>query len=109
MPCPPSIPGLYKTAFPATLFEAPPDDRGQTASDETLTIQLDGSPNTLPFIDPEEAQTYEIGLKGTFFDGRVSANTALFYIDWKNQAYVDLMAEKGADAWPRIRDILNQS
>jgi glutathione S-transferase len=28
------------------------------------------------------------------------------YLDWKNQAYVDLMAEKGAEAWPRIREIL---
>lgn len=28
------------------------------------------------------------------------------YLDWKNQAYVDLMAEKGAAAWPKIRGIL---
>lgn len=28
------------------------------------------------------------------------------YLDWKNQAYVDLMAEKGAETWPRIREIL---
>ncbi len=28
------------------------------------------------------------------------------YLDWKNQAYCDLMAEKGAEAWPKIRQIL---
>ncbi|MEC9375018.1 MAG: TonB-dependent receptor [Pseudomonadota bacterium] len=39
-----------------------------------------------PFIEPEKAQTYEIGAKGKFFDGRIQANLALFYIDWTNQA-----------------------
>ena len=29
------------------------------------------------------------------------------YLDWKNQPYVDLMAEKGAEAWPRIQKILS--
>ncbi len=28
------------------------------------------------------------------------------YLDWKNQAYCDLMAEKGAEAWPRIREMI---
>lgn len=28
------------------------------------------------------------------------------YLDWKNQAYCDLMAEKGLEAWPRIERIL---
>ena len=28
------------------------------------------------------------------------------YLDWKNQAYCDLMAQKGLEAWPRIERIL---
>jgi glutathione S-transferase len=28
------------------------------------------------------------------------------YTDWKNDAYVDLMRETGADAWPRVSEIL---
>ena len=39
-----------------------------------------------PYIDEEEATTWEIGSKGTFFDGQLSANVALFYIDWTNQS-----------------------
>jgi len=37
---------------------------------------------------------------------RARPNFRAGYLDWKNQAYCDLMAEKGADAWPRIRQIL---
>jgi outer membrane receptor protein involved in Fe transport len=37
-------------------------------------------------IDEEDAWTWEIGAKGTFFDGRLQANGAVFYIDWTNQA-----------------------
>jgi iron complex outermembrane receptor protein len=33
--------------------------------------------------DPETNWTYEIGAKNSLFDGRVRANVALFYIDWK--------------------------
>jgi len=28
------------------------------------------------------------------------------YLDWRNEAYCELMAEKGADAWPKIQKIL---
>lgn len=30
------------------------------------------------------------------------------YLDWRNQAYCELMAEKGAEAWPQIAAILNR-
>lgn len=36
-------------------------------------------------VEEEEAWTYEIGTKTTWLDGRVTANLALFYIDWTNQ------------------------
>lgn len=35
-------------------------------------------------FDPETNWTYEIGHKGTLFDGRLVLNTALFYIDWQD-------------------------
>ena len=37
---------------------------------------------------------------------KARANFRAGYLDWKNQAYVDLMAEKGAEAWPKIQEIL---
>jgi outer membrane receptor protein involved in Fe transport len=37
-------------------------------------------------IEEEEATTYELGLKGTYLDGALTANVAVFYIDWENQA-----------------------
>jgi iron complex outermembrane receptor protein len=37
-------------------------------------------------VTEEEATTYELGLKGTYFDGSLSANISVFYIDWENQA-----------------------
>ena len=30
----------------------------------------------------------------------------LGYLDWQNEAYVDLMRETGAEAWPRVRHIV---
>jgi glutathione S-transferase len=37
---------------------------------------------------------------------RTRDNFAVGYTDWCNDAYVSLMNEKGAEAWPRIREIL---
>jgi outer membrane receptor protein involved in Fe transport len=37
-------------------------------------------------IVEEEATTYELGLKGAYFDGSLTANLSVFYIDWENQA-----------------------
>ena len=28
------------------------------------------------------------------------------YLDWVNQPYLDLMADKGAEAWPRVSEII---
>ena len=35
--------------------------------------------------DEEKSQNYEIGLKSTLLDGRMTANLAAYYIDWTNQ------------------------
>ncbi len=36
-------------------------------------------------VEEEEAWTYEIGAKTSWLDNRITANVALFYIDWENQ------------------------
>ncbi|MEM6680765.1 MAG: TonB-dependent receptor [Pseudomonadota bacterium] len=36
-------------------------------------------------FDSEFNWTYEIGTKNSFFDGRLTLNAALYYIDWSNQ------------------------
>jgi iron complex outermembrane receptor protein len=43
----------------------------------------DGEPE-LAFVDEENAWTYEIGGKTSWFNNRVIANLAVFYIDWDN-------------------------
>ena len=43
-----------------------------------------GLDSQAPILEPETAQSYEAGLKGTFLDGRVSAELAAFRMDFKN-------------------------
>lgn len=42
-----------------------------------------GKPNFK--YDDERTYNYELGMKNSFFDGRLAFNTALFYIDWQDQ------------------------
>lgn len=42
-------------------------------------------PPELCCADEEESWNYEIGTKNRFLDGRLMANLALYYIDWKDQ------------------------
>lgn len=37
-------------------------------------------------IDPEEAWTYETGIKTSWMDRRLTTNLSVFFIDWENQA-----------------------
>lgn len=48
----------------------------------TGTVPLDEDERS---FGPESNWTYEIGSKNEFLDGRLFANVALFYTDWKNQ------------------------
>ena len=59
----------YAEAFKAGGFVAPPP--------------LAGPPNPFTFF-PEEAEGYELGLKGTFVDNRLQINVALFDTDFTN-------------------------
>lgn len=35
-------------------------------------------------FDPDKTYNYELGLKGEFFDHRLTVDTSLYYIDWRN-------------------------
>lgn len=41
-------------------------------------------PLNLLAVDEEEALSYELGVKGSFFDGRVSAMASVYFIDWED-------------------------
>jgi len=43
------------------------------------------TPDTVNGYDPEYVQSYELGLKGSVFDGRLGFNLALFRADYKDQ------------------------
>jgi iron complex outermembrane receptor protein len=42
------------------------------------------TPGVPPTSSPDKTKNYEIGLKGEFFDHRLSLDTSVYYIDWKN-------------------------
>jgi iron complex outermembrane receptor protein len=42
-------------------------------------------PPEIQFADEETSWNYEVGTKNSFFNGMVSTNLALFFIDWKDQ------------------------
>ena len=44
----------------------------------------DGSVPPIAFVDEENAWTWEVGTKTSWFNNRIIANLAVFYIDWKN-------------------------
>jgi outer membrane receptor protein involved in Fe transport len=43
-----------------------------------------GLDSQAPILEPEAAQSHELGLKGTLLDGRVNAEVAAFRMDFKN-------------------------
>lgn len=46
----------------------------------------------ITYIDPEEVNAYEAGLKGRFMDNRLTLSSAVFYYDYSNQQVQDLRA-----------------
>lgn len=55
-------------------------------------------PNDITIPDgatSDKLTNYEIGLKGSFFDNRLTANLAAFYIDWNN---IQVQANRVSDA-----------
>ena len=49
-----------------------------------------GSPNSklvpinLPIVKPDTTRNYELGLKGNFFDRKLTLDASVYYIDWKD-------------------------
>jgi iron complex outermembrane receptor protein len=44
-----------------------------------------GVPDAADFIDREELQSFEIGWKQQWMEGRLQTNAAIYYMKWKNQ------------------------
>ena len=51
---------------------------------QQYTIASGLSPNSNYFAEPEEIDAFEVGFKGTWFDGRVHLGGALFWYDYRN-------------------------
>jgi iron complex outermembrane receptor protein len=49
-----------------------------------------------PEVDAEKIKNYEVGLKGSFLDGRVDAAAALFYMDWQDLQVADYIYQDGS-------------
>lgn len=47
-------------------------------------------PSELNYVEPEEVDALELGLKTQFFDGRVQLNSAVFQYDYKNQQFTNI-------------------
>ena len=68
-----------------------------------MTIARAGSvsivdPNDLvipPGAGSDNLTNYEVGFKGRFFDGRLTANLAVYYIDWRN---IQVQANRVSDS-----------
>jgi outer membrane receptor protein involved in Fe transport len=76
----------YSTGFRAPVVNA----RGGLAStvDPTDIVIPDGASS-------DELENYEIGVKGNWFDGRLRANIAAYYIEWSN---IQVQANRVSDS-----------
>jgi iron complex outermembrane recepter protein len=52
---------------------------GYVAADTALAQGL-----TLPVVKPDKLRNYELGVKADAFDGRVSVESAVYYMDWQD-------------------------
>ena len=61
------------------------------------------------FYDESEVRTYEAGIKGLFFDGRLSVNAAIYQSDWEKQALTqsDALTQAGSTTQSTIPYIIN--
>ncbi len=69
-------------------FELTPDvllygryARGFRSGGYNASVTAQSSVNT---VEPERVDSFEIGAKTQFFDGRLTANAAVFYYEWQN-------------------------
>jgi iron complex outermembrane receptor protein len=57
-------------------------------------------------VKEEKQKTYELGVKGTLFDGRMAGSADVFYIDWTNQALVRNVDVINAFGTPGVAGVL---
>lgn len=57
----------------------------RSTADACETLDEIPNPDSRTRFDEEQAWTYEAGAKTMWLDGRITANLAMFYIDWENQ------------------------
>lgn len=62
------------------------------------------TPSSVNGYDPEKVDSYEAGLKGYFFDGRLSLNSAFFYSKYKDQQ-VTLQTPVGASIASQVANV----
>jgi iron complex outermembrane receptor protein len=55
--------------------------RGFRSGGYNASVTAQSSVNT---VDPERVDSFEIGTKAQFFDGRLTTNAAVFYYEWKD-------------------------
>jgi len=87
-------PGGFNDAYYSTSYDA--DNRAQFVADRGT-------------YEESDVRTYEMGLKGTFLDGRMSINVAGFLSDWEKQALTqtDALTNAGAFSQSTIPYIVN--
>ena len=57
---------------------------------------IDPTDIIIPFgADSDELTNYEVGFKGRFFDGRLNANVAFYFIDWRD---IQVQANRVSDS-----------
>ncbi len=58
-------------------------------------------PSELTRVNPETVNSFEVGIKTDFMDGRVRLNGAAFYYDYENQQFLDV------DATTAVQTLIN--
>lgn len=77
----------YRNGGVNSVPECTPEQLEST--DQQLCAQADEV-----FIKPDQIENYEIGYKGLLLDGRLSANAAIYFIDWTD-LQVDTVTDLG--------------
>jgi outer membrane receptor protein involved in Fe transport len=87
-------PGDFNSAYYSTRYDA---------ANRAQFVDARGS------YEESDVRTYELGLKGTFLDGRMSMNIAAFLSDWEKQALTqtDALTNAGATSQATIPYIVN--
>ena len=67
------------------LRDCDPDNPGMPPLIPGFTVECSEEEKSRLTFKEEEQWTYEVGMKSSWWDRRVTANLSAFYIDWQNQ------------------------